>query len=294
MKREYLFVIITGILSGFIVFGGQIFSNLGLSLFEISIIPQLVVFLLLIPFIILNKNLRVLKGKKWLWVLYGFATAGCVLSQFGGVVLGAPVAIVVLLLYTQPLWTMLITYLFLKEKITKWNILTCLLVIVGMIILINPFNVAEIKNLGGVIVSLFGGICLSGWVVIGSFVSKNQSPPITTKFTNAVLTIFFLLLAYPLISLIKIPSISSVSFNFSASIWIWIIIFALFTEIISHIFYFKGMKEVSTMDAGIILLLEPIVGSLLAVVFLGQLLTINIIIGGILILVANYLAIRYN
>jgi drug/metabolite transporter (DMT)-like permease len=53
-----------------------------------------------------------------------------------------------------------------------------------------------------------------------------------------------------------------------------------------------GTKKVPTVDAGIIMLLEPVVGSILAIIFLNQALTLNIIIGGIIILLANYLTIR--
>lgn len=294
MKKEYWFVILTGILSGFIVFGGNVFANLGLSLFEISFIPQILVLLILLPFIIFNKSLRKLHGKKWLWILYGFVSAGCLLLEFVGVILGVPVAIVVLLLYTQPLWTVLITYLFLKEKITSGDLFACFLVLIGAVILINPFNVAGIKSILGVVLSLLGGVCLSGWVVIGSFVSKNKSPPITTKFANAILTIIFLLIGYPFLLLVNNTSINAFSFNFSPMIWVWLIIFTLFVELISHILYFKGTKVVPTVDAGIILLLEPVVGSILAILFLGQAITWNVFVGGVVILIANYISIRNN
>jgi drug/metabolite transporter (DMT)-like permease len=49
------------------------------------------------------------------------------------------------------------------------------------------------------------------------------------------------------------------------------------------------VKKVPTIEAGIILLIEPISGALLATIFLGQQITLNIVIGGFLILLANYL-----
>ena len=292
MKKEYFFVIITGILSGFIVFGGQIFLNLGLSLFQISFITQLLIVLILLPFIILNKNLRPKNGMNWLWVLYGFATAIIVFAQYGAVVLGLSVAIVVLLLYTQPLWTIIISRLFFKEKLTKTKIISCAIVLLGMIILVNPFD-AEIKSSAGIILALVGGLALSLWVIIGSVVSKRKVPPITIKFINATLTTMFFLMFYPiLLFFTKEPSIIRFSFDISLTIWIGLIIFTLFAEIINHLSYYKGVKKVPATDAGIILLLEPVTGALLATAFLNQALTLNIIAGGILILIANYLIIK--
>lgn len=293
MQKEYLFVVITGILSGFLVFGGQVFFNLGLSLFQFSLITQLLVVTMLLPFIIFNKNLRPKKGMNWLMILYGFGTAVTVFAQYAAVILGVPVAIVVLLLYTQPLWTIIIGELFLKERLTKTKVIAGITVLLGMVILVNPFNVGEIKSWTGIIIALIGGLSLSSWVVLGSVISKKASPPITTKFLNATLTVVFFLLFYPvLLTFTKNPSIIHFSFNLTLPIWFYLILFSLFLEVISHILYYKGTKKVPTVDAGIILLLEPVVGSLLATIFLNQALTINIIIGGILILIANYLIIK--
>lgn len=104
--------------------------------------------------------------------------------------------------------------------------------------------------------------------------------------------VFFLLFYPVLLTFTKSPSIVHFSFNLALPIWFGLILFSLFLEVISHILYYKGTKKVPTVDAGIILLLEPVVGSLLAAIFLNQALTTNIIIGGILILIANYLIIK--
>jgi DMSO/TMAO reductase YedYZ heme-binding membrane subunit len=54
IKKEYLFVIISGLLSGIIVFMGQIFKNLGLSVYEICTLAYIVTAFILLPVIILN------------------------------------------------------------------------------------------------------------------------------------------------------------------------------------------------------------------------------------------------
>lgn len=294
MQKEYLYVVITGILSGFIVFGGQIFFNLGLSLFQFSFITELLIVVMLLPFIIFNRNLRPKRGLNWLTFFYGLGTAFTIFAQYGAVILGVPVAIVLLLLYTQPLWTIIIGELFLKERLTKTKVLAGILVLLGMVISVNPFKAGHIQSWFGVFVALLGGIGLSSWIVLGSVISKRKSPPVTTKFLNASLSVAFFLLFYPvLLMFTKNPSIVGFSFNLPLYIWFYLILFSLFLEIISHILYYKATEKIPTIDAGIIVLLEPVVGSLLAAIFLGQPLTVNIFIGGGLILIANYLVIRF-
>ena len=80
--------------------------------------------------------------------------------------------------------------------------------------------------------------------------------------------------------------------SFPAKTWFAIAIFGVYAELFNNLLYLKGVEKVPAIKAGIIMLLEPIVGAILAAIFLHQPITIGIIIGGALILVANYLVIR--
>ena len=55
MNKEYIYIIITGILYGTLVFGGQIFVDFGLSLYELSMFT-FVFGILLLPFIFKKEN----------------------------------------------------------------------------------------------------------------------------------------------------------------------------------------------------------------------------------------------
>jgi drug/metabolite transporter (DMT)-like permease len=292
MKKEYVFLLIAGILSGLIVFGGKVFANLGLSLFEIAIIPYALSIIILFPFMLFFKRFRIKRKHILILFLYGIVTSLLSLAEFGGVFLGVPVAIAVLLIYTQPLWTIILSIIFLKEKINKFTAIACILVIIGVFILVGPAMKDFMLN-AGLLVSLLGGVLLSVWVIMGRVSSTRGSHPVATQFGVGIFTIIILGVLYLLFSsLIKLPEITRFSLNFSFNIWIYLIVFALLVNILSHIFIFSGMRKVPSADAGILLLLEPVSAALLAAIFLNQALTINIIIGGILILVANYLVIK--
>lgn len=291
MQKEYLYVVLTGILSGFIVFAGQGFVNMGLSLYEIAIIPYSLSLIFLVPFLF-KKEYRFEKRLVWLLILYGVISALSVLTEFGGVVLGIPVAIVVLLLYTQPLWTILIGRVFLKEKLTKETIIACIIVLAGIFILINPAKTGFYFK-PGILVALLGGIMISLWIIVGSILSKRGSHPIATKYAETLFMIITLVLIYPLMSFfIKDPSIISFSLNWPLKIWLYFVIFNLFTQVAGHLFFFYGLKKVKSSTAGIILLLEPVVAAILALIFFKQTLTWNMVIGGVLILIANYIVIK--
>lgn len=292
MKKEHLFLIFAGILSGLIVFSAKIFSDFGFSLLEISIFPYIVSIIVLLPFVILIRRFRIRKENLRVLVIYGLVTALLSLAEFGGVVLGVSVAVAVLLIYTQPLWTVVFSRLFLKEKINFYKIASCIFVLVGVVILLNPRNATFLSL--GVIVSIFGGVLLSVWIMLGRVSGLEGSHPVATQVGMAIFTIFFLILGYPLLILIKSPEITSLSLSFSLNAWIYLIVFSILVNVLSHLFIFYGSRKVPSSTAGIILLLEPLVAAILAALFLGQGFTWNIVVGGVLIIIANYLVIKYG
>ncbi|MCL5407237.1 MAG: DMT family transporter [Patescibacteria group bacterium] len=292
MKKEYLFVILAGILSGLIVFGGQIFANKGLSALEISIIPFALGALTLLPLILLKKDYLLKKNIFWLMVLYGAVGAGTIIGQYTSLFFGIPVAIVVLLLYSQPLWTTLICRFGLKEKVVIREIIACIIVLIGILILINPFKAIGHYNLIGLVLALIGGLSLSGWIIVGSILSKKGSHPISSQFFGVTFSVILLSIFIPFSNYLGLPqSLIAFHLNLPLMTWFWLVIFSIFAVTISQVSYLYGVKKIASVDAGIIMLLEPVVGAILAALFLGQVITLNILVGGILILIANYLVI---
>jgi len=290
ISKEYWFIVITGIIFGLVVFGGKVLANLGLSLYEISVLPFAFATLILFVLLVFKKECHLRKEMFWLLLFYGLVYLFVTVAQFGAVIMGLSVAMTVLLLYTQPVWTILFSAFFLKTKIAIRDIVSCAIVLLGMFILINPFQGGATNNWIGIILALIGGISLSGWVLIGSVLSKRGNHPLNSLFIENFLMIVILLLLYPLAKMtIYNESLARLSLHFTPLVWCYILVYGLMIGVVSQLFYLNGIKKVSAVDAGIILLLEPISGSLLATIFLRQAITLNIIIGGFLILFANYL-----
>jgi DME family drug/metabolite transporter len=292
MEREYLFVVIAGILSGLIVFGVQIFANLGLSLYQISVFHAIFM-LILLPFVLFKKECRIKRGMLKFFLIFGFLSSLTNFTEFGPIILGVPVAVVILLLYTQPLWTTILGRILLKEEITRNKILAVLLVLAGITILVNPFTESFTLNIIGISLALMGGVLFSTWVIFGRVSGIKRYHPITTQFGRYVFMLIFLLMSYPIITLfIKDASIINLSVSLPAEIWLYLLLFTVFAITIPHLLYFQGAKRIPASDAGIILLLEPVSASVLAMLFLQQPITLNILFGGALILISNYLVLR--
>ena len=292
MEKEYLLVVTAGILSGLVVFGARVFAGMGLSFYQISIFPALFI-LILLPLVAFNKACRLDRSMLRFFIIFGFLSALTCFTEIGPIILGVPVAIVVLLLYTQPLWTVLLGRIFLKEDINKRKVLALVLVLVGVFVILNPATGAYPLNALGIVLALVGGILLSGWFLLGRVSGMKRYNPVTTQFGYYVFILFFLLISYPIVGLLtQDVAIMDLSLNLSPHVWSYLFLFMVFAVIIPHLLYFHGSKRVPASDAGIIFLLEPVSASVLAALFFNEAITLNILIGGALILLSNYLVIR--
>jgi len=98
-----LFIVIAATFYGTITVGGQFLANLGLSLYEIAILPISVISIPMSLIVMFKREFLISRGVLRFFIVYGLIGGILHVTQFGGIVLGVPVAVVVLLLYTQPI-----------------------------------------------------------------------------------------------------------------------------------------------------------------------------------------------
>ena len=175
-------MIVAALLYGTITAGGQFFINLGLSLFEISVYRAFLTSLILLPVVLIKREYMIKKEMLFFFGVYGFIGGLLELAMFGGIALGVHVAVVALLLYTQPIWTIIFGRLMLRESITATKLTAVVIAMSGIILLVKPWGIRDVKSLTGIVVSLVSGVLLSLWVIWGrKSVIQNQHF-ITTTF----------------------------------------------------------------------------------------------------------------
>jgi drug/metabolite transporter (DMT)-like permease len=289
MKKEYLMITIAAILWGLIVFGGQVFVNLGYSVYEISVYSLGFIALTLLIVILIKRELLIKREMLGFFVIYGVIGALVNVTQYMGLVFGVPVAIVALLLYTQPVWTIVFGKAMLKEKVTKKKILAVMVAMTGIIVLMSPWQIESMPNLKGLLSAILAGIFLSLWMIWGRKSGINKQHCITTTFGYAFFSFLWLLIAYPFINRFFHNPMFRLSFELSPQMLFWFFIFAFITQVVSIPLFYKGLEKVEASKAGVIASLEPVSATVLAAIFFAQPITIPIIIGGALILFSNYI-----
>ncbi len=292
MKKEHWFLIISGVLYGTVIAGGQFFVRLGLSLFEIAFYRVLIATLVLLPVVLIRRNYFFRRKELFFFVIYGLIGALAGLSQNFGLVLGVPVSMVVFLIYLQPIWTILLSRLILKEQITSKKVCSVGLAVAGALLLLTLWNIKSIGSILGVISAVAGGVFMSLWLILSRKSQLKRHHPMTMIFGWAFFTTIWLLLLKPIAGLfIHEPSIIRLSASFPFQYWIYLLVFVLVSALSTQLFFFKGIQKIPASVAGVILLFEPVSATLLAAFLFSQPISWNVLAGGSFILLSNYLVV---
>jgi drug/metabolite transporter (DMT)-like permease len=294
MHREYWYIIIAGILYGVIAPGGQFLLDRGLSLYDVSFYRSLLVFVFLLPAVLSRPGRYMLKGDKLpFYVLYGLIGGLLELSLFTGIALGVPVALAVLLLYTQPVWTVFMGRAVLGERLTRVKLASVLLGLAGTAVLLRSWETGQAGSLYGVAAALAAGVLLSLWVILGKRSAILDQHYITTTFGWSGFASVWLLLLLPLTNLLAADQgLVRLTLDLSPRDWGYLAAFAILGGALPHLLFYRSLRRLSASVAGIILLLEPVSATVIAWVFLSQEIGIYLLTGGALILFSNYLVIR--
>jgi len=290
MKKGYLLLTLGAILYGTVIVGGQFFVQLGLSLFQLVLFSMVIQFLCILPIVLLKPAYQIEKRFISFFLIYGLIGAGAELAQFGGLFFRVPVAVVAFLCYTQPLWTILFGRLILGEPITGRKVAATALALAGVAVLLAPAWSGNSNVSGvGLAIALAGGVLFSLWVIWGRKSGISKLHFVTTTFGWSIFTTLWLMLAWPLISLwIPDRSIVSLSLALPPLYWFYLVVFTLIAGLIPNFCFFRGLRSMEAGAAGIILLLEPLVASLLAWMLFDQEIGLGTAVGGFLILLSNY------
>jgi len=287
-----ILLILCGIFYGTVAPAAQFLSNLGLSSYEIALtttIPPTILFFVLSVFMKKTMQRRDIK----FFLLIGFLNSILELVWLGSISLGTPVSIFTLLLYTQPLWTIIFGRIFFKEKITRLKIISLIIVLVGVLILLSPWNLESKLNVAGIIFAGLSGLLYSLFLITGKEAKNRKIHYTKYMFGFSIFTILWLLAIQPFYQIIvKNDILTKLDVNTVSKHLFEIILGSVIIKIVPVILLYKGITKIKISTAGIVLLMEPVIATIIAYFLFNQPITQSVIIGGLLIIFSNYLIIR--
>lgn len=207
------------------------------------------------------------------------------------------VASSVVFVSTGPLWVALLSPMLLNEKLTRATVVGLALALLGgtliglsdACVIQNGIQCPELSQvmqgraMWGNFLALAGAWAVTGYLIIGRKLRAKMS----------LIPYIFLVYGMAAVALIVIMLAAGQSpFGYEAKTYGWIFLLAAVPQLIGHSTYNWLLKQLSATLVAITTLAEPIGSAFLAYIFLNELPTNAVALGGLLILAGIYLAAR--
>jgi drug/metabolite transporter (DMT)-like permease len=188
------------------------------------------------------------------------------------------VAMAILLEYLAPFFVALYSWLFLRERMDRWKVLSIMLAFAGCFLVVGAYNVSFFSlNIEGIIAGVLAAVFFSFYSLLGERTMVRYSPW-TTLFYALVFASVLLNIALPARNLITWKA----DLRWSLSV-VYVIVCG---TILPFGLYYMGIEHLRSTRASIVATLEPISAGILSFIFLGELLTPWQIFGGLLVITA--------
>lgn len=280
MNKSSIYVLISGITWGLISIFVNNLAQIGFGTLEIVSLRVLISAILLLIFaLIKDKSLLKIEIKH----LPYFVGTG-VLSiaffnfcYFETIRLTNSVSISALLLYTAPIFVMIMSAILYKERLTKKKIICLIITMIGLCFITGVFNPDGEITPKALFFGIGSGFCYALYSIFGK--------KVTSIYSGLTITIYTFILA----SVVVVPIsgvLNNVSLIFKIDSLFYALGLSLVCTITPFLLYTKGLLHLDAGKAAVFATIEPITAVLVGLILFDEIMTISKFIGILLILVA--------
>ncbi|MCX7773644.1 MAG: DMT family transporter [Clostridia bacterium] len=218
----------------------------------------------LVPFVVSGSIL----GLAWVCLFTAFKTTS--------------ISVAVLVYNMCPVYVLILAPLLLKERLSKIRIMTIIVAFLGLFVIIGGTTGFANFNMVGLGLGVLSGLLYAALVIINRIVKTELDCSTGTLIQMVSATIIllpFVISENPVSTINKLDTLSVVL----------ILILGLIHTGVAYRLYFSTYKKLSAVTIVSYSYLEPVFSIALSVMLLGEVLSVNQIIGGALILGSTYL-----
>lgn len=187
-----------------------------------------------------------------------------------------PLSTAAILLYTSPIWVMLMSALFFKERISAGKLLA-LAMAFGGCVLVSGISGGGL-SLAALLCGLGAGFGYALYSILGT-VALREHEPLTVTFYGFLFGALGCLIACGPANLVSVVAAAP------AAKLLWLIpASALISAVIPYLCYTQGLKTVEAGKAAVIATVEPVVATLLGIVMYHEPLSVAALCGILLVL----------
>ncbi|OYT56252.1 MAG: hypothetical protein B6U77_00155 [Candidatus Hecatellales archaeon ex4484_218] len=190
-------------------------------------------------------------------------------------------SIAVILLYTYPVFALVLAKIFVGERITALKIFAATLVLVGCFLTVKGYSLTYLKLTGlGVVFGLISGFSYSIYMVLSKIMLKDVNESAVIFYTLGFGSLVLLLINFFNQSLLV---------SLELDVWVLIVLIAIIPTTLAFTFLIFGLKYLEAGRASIYSTFEIVSAILLAFIFLGERLEIFQGLGAILVVFSIFL-----
>jgi len=227
----------------------------------------------------------------WRWLLLvGIINPIVIYLYFMNIVISG-YAIAAFLLYTNGIFVLVFLIAFKIEKVSRVNIISFILAIIGVAIIMEFWDGLQFSL--GVVIGVLSGLSLAILVFGKKMIYIERDKDSSTFETNGNFDTFLAWWPTLFIIILFLPLGGPELINFTMLDLIYSLILGLFPTALAFALYNVGVKNDKGGNIIILAYLEPVMATINNVIFLQEL-SIFVIIGGVLILLANIFVLKYS
>lgn len=211
----------------------------------------------------------------WLWLLGGTNAIGIILQYIALSTLSPITVTLIARMYL--VYVFFLSYVFLKEKITKWDYLAIILCILGSFF-ISGSRLQFSDNLLGLICAFIYPLMYAANNIVAKYLVSDEEPNNVLFFNH--FTSALLLFCYALITGTSFSHISSqaVAFNFGG---------AFFNGFMSLLLFYTSLQFITAGKANIVRALGPVIVIIYSSFFFPVQVTPSLVLGAVLVILAS-------
>ena len=237
---------------------------------------------LLFVLFVIRKSIFFWDYREWLWLMVSGTILGLHWIAFFEAIQVSTVAIGLLSFASYPLFTTLLEPLFFKEVLRGKNVIAALIVICGLVIMATSSEEPNVIFSGSVIKGLFWGLGAGLGFAVLTLLNRvhvrNHSPLLLTCWQNGFAALVFL------------PWSLSESWIISGRDWGLLFILGVICTVGGHTLLINGLRHVQGQVASLLIAgLEPVFAIVFALFLLGEIPSLQTLLGGLLIVGTAFL-----
>ncbi|MHC1720725.1 MAG: DMT family transporter [Clostridiaceae bacterium] len=295
MKKGYIYIILAAVIFSTMEIASKLVVA-DFNPFQLIFIRFIIGGFFLLPFALKGlktKNIRLGWKDAGYFLLIGTLCVVISMSFFQLAIVYTKASTVAILFSVNPIFTIPLAAIYLKEKITKSTIASLVLSVAGMIVILSPFNLGH--DFKGIILAIMASLTFALYNVASKAKSGYYGSMIINSFTFLAGDLILLILIFlsnlkgvaGFLSANNLEAFSGVpifqginSGNILILIYLGIVVTGL-----GYLTYFKAMNATNASTASLVFLIKPALAPILALLVLGESIPVNTMVGiGLIVL----------